>query len=342
MKKILVLGGTGFVGAHVCEKLVREGWQVTVPTRRRDHAREVMSLPGLTVLELDVHDESALGRAVAGHDAVVNLVAILHGTEAAFEKVHVALPQKLARTSLTAGVAQVVHISALGADASAPQAAPSMYLRSKSQGEAVLMQAARGAGGGADAPVGFDLTVLRPSVIFGAGDKFLNLFASLQKVLPVMPLAGAQARFQPVWVEDVAAAVVHCLRVPPGLLAPSPRVLEMCGPEVFTLKELVQLSAQLSGVRAGQGRPVVGLPDWMGRLQASLMALKPGEPLMSVDNLDSMKVDNVATGTLPGLADIGIAPAALRPIAQAYLTQGQPECGLPGLRLRAGAMRRNS
>ena len=336
MKKIFVLGGTGFVGSHVCEKLVREGWQVTVPTRRRVNARNVMSLPGLTVLELDVHDEQALSSALAGHDAVVNLVAILHGTEAAFEQVHVALPQKLARACLATGVAQVLHISALGANASAPQAAPSMYLRSKSQGEAALMQAAQGAAGIA----GFDLTVLRPSVIFGAGDKFLNLFASLQKVLPVMPLAGAGARFQPVWVQDVASAVVHCLGVPPGLLAPSPRVLEMCGPEIFTLKELVQLSAQLSGVRGGQGRPVFGLPMWMGRLQATLMGLKPGEPLMSVDNLDSMQVDNVATNKLPGLADIGITPAALRPIARDYLTEGQPECGLPGLRLRAGALRR--
>jgi NADH dehydrogenase len=340
MKKILVLGGTGFVGAHVCEKLVREGWQVTVPTRRRDNARDVIPLPGLTVLELDVHDEAALTRAVAGHDAVVNLVAILHGSAAAFEKVHVALPQKLARACLTAGVAQVVHISALGANASAPQAAPSMYLRSKSQGEAVLMQAAQGGNAGAGAQAGFDLTVLRPSVIFGAGDKFLNLFAKLQKLLPVMPLAGANARFQPVWVEDVASAVVRCLSLPAGLQAASPRVLELCGPQVFTLKELVQLSARLSGVRGGRGRPVIGLPLWLGRLQAGLMALKPGEPLMSADNLDSMQVDNVATGKLPGLADLGITPAALQPIARDYLTQSQPSYGLPGLRLRAGELRR--
>jgi len=340
MKKILVLGGTGFVGAHVCEKLVSEGWQVTVPTRRRNNARDVMPLPGLTVLELDVHDEAALTRAVAGHDAVVNLVAILHGSAAAFEKVHVALPQKLARACLTAGIGQVVHISALGANASAPQAAPSMYLRSKSQGEVVLMQAAQGSGAGASAQAGFDLTVLRPSVIFGAGDKFLNLFAKLQTVLPVMPLAGADARFQPVWVQDVASAVVCCLRLPGGLNLPQLRVLELCGPQVYTLKELVQLSAQLSGVRGGRGRPVIALPMWMGRLQAGLMSLKPGEPLMSADNLDSMQVDNVATGKLPGLVDLGITPAALEPIARDYLTQSQPQYGLPGLRLRAAMLRR--
>jgi len=334
MKKVLILGGTGFVGAHVCEKLVREGWHITVPTRRRANAKALQHLPLLTVLELSVHDEAALTRAVAGHDAVVNLVAILHGSQAAFEKVHVDLPKKLARACLAGGVKQVVHISALGADAQRFQSSPSMYLRSKGQGEAALVEAAAGRGTSG----GFDLTVLRPSVIFGAGDKFLNLFAALQKVFPVMPLAGAQARFQPVWVEDVAAAVVKCLA--PGAPRRSPRVLELVGPDVFTLKELVQLSAQLSGVREGRGRPVIALPLWLGRVQARLMALAPGEPLMSLDNLDSMQVDNVASGQLPGLSALGILPSALKPIASDYLTQGQADRGLPGMRLRAGAWRR--
>ena len=166
-----------------------------------------------------------------------------------------------------------------------------------------------------------ELTMLRPSIIFGARDKFLNLFAKLQSVFPVMPLAGANARFQPVWVDDVATAVVRSLeqgvaRSPDGNAV---RILEACGPDVFTLKELVQLSAQLSGVRQGRGRPVIGLPDWIGRLQARLMELAPGEPLMSRDNLDSMKVDNVATGHFPGLEVLGIHPAALKPIAAEYL-----------------------
>ena len=319
MKKILVLGGTGFVGAHVCEKLVREGWQVTLPTRRRSNADHVMHLPGLTVLELDVHDEAALTRAAAGHDAVVNLVAILHGTQAVFDKVHVALPQKIARACVAAGVGQVVHVSALGADSLQPLRAPSMYLRTKGEGEAVLMQAAMGGGAGAAAHTGFDLSILRPSVIFGAEDKFINLFAKLQKLMPVMLLAGAAARFQPVWVQDVAVAVVRCLA---GASAhPSPRIIEAAGPDVFTLKELVQLSAQLSGVAGGYGRPVVSLPAWAGRLQATLLGLAPGEPMMSLDNLDSMKVDNVATGKLPGLASLGITASALKPIAQDYLTR---------------------
>ncbi|OIP15826.1 MAG: NAD-dependent dehydratase [Comamonadaceae bacterium CG2_30_57_122] len=318
MKKILVLGGTGFVGAHVCEKLARHGWQVTVPTRRRANALAVQHLPGLTVLELNVHDEAALASAVAGQDAVVNLVAILHGDQATFEHVHVALPQKLARVCLAAGVAQVVHVSALGADALQPARLPSMYLRTKSEGEAVLLQAAQGGSAGAAADKGFDLSILRPSVIFGAQDKFLNLFAKLQKILPVMPLAGASARFQPVWVEDVASAVVACLQSDVGL--PSPRTIELAGPQVFTLKQLVQLAAQLSGTCAGRGRPVLPLPDWAGRLQATLMGFAPGEPLMSLDNLDSMKIDNVASGKFPDLDALGIHAAALEPVAQAYLS----------------------
>jgi NADH dehydrogenase len=331
MERILVLGGSGFVGTHVCEKLVRKELHVTVPTRHEANAQNLLIYPFLDVLELDVHDEAALTQAVAGHDAVVNLVAILHGNQAAFDKVHVALPQKLARACIAGGVRHLVHISALGADGQHPEAAPSMYLRSKSQGEAVLMAAA-----GRGMQTVFDLTILRPSVMFGPEDKFLNLFARLQKHLPVMPLAGANARFQPVWVEDVACAVVKSLERG-GIASPdnAPHVLELCGPDVFTLKELVQLSAQLSGVRQGRGRPVIALPRWLGRLQARLMELAPGGPLMSRDNLDSMQRDNVASGKLPGLESLGITPSALIPIAQDYLTQNQPTHGLLAIRHRS-------
>lgn len=327
MNNILVLGGTGFVGAHVCEKLVRQGYHVTVPTRRRNNARNVMHLPGLTVLEANVHNEAALTRLVAGHDAVVNLVAILHGNAAAFDKVHVNLPQKLARACLANGVRRVVHISALGADDQRPGSAPSEYLRSKGRGEAVLLHPANPA----DA---LGVTVLRPSEIFGAEDKFLNLFAKLQKVFPVMPLAGANARFQPVWVEDVAQAAARCLspRKAMPTSEPEPRVLELVGPDVFTLKELVQLAARLS---AGHERPVVPLAQWMGRIQALMMELAPGEPLMSRDNLDSMKRDNVASGTLPGLRALGIEAAALEPIAEQYLDPRSKGLGaLDTLRIR--------
>ena len=319
MQKIMVLGGSGFVGKRVCAQLVEAGWAVTVPTRARSHAAALTPLAGMQLLELDVHDEAALTHSLAGHTAVVNLVAILHGTRAAFEQVHVALPHKLLRACRAAGVGSLVHISAMGASDVRPEQAPSMYLRSKGQGEAALLHPS-------DRASGPTVTVIRPSVIFGPGDKFLNVFAQLQAVLPVMPLAGASVRFQPVWVDDVAHAVVTLLArqvhggaTPGAAEAACPPVVEACGPEVFTLAELVRLAGQLRGVNAGRGRPVLALPNWLARLQARLMELAPGEPLMTRDNLDSMKIDNVASGKVAGLQALRIEPAALRPIAARYL-----------------------
>jgi len=316
MKKILVLAGTGFLGRHLCEKLTQLQWRVTVPTRREANARGIQMLPALDVAPADVHDETVLTRLLAGHDAVVNLVAILHGTQKAFQKVHVELPQKLARACVASGVQRVIHVSALGADARNPDGAPSMYLRSKGHGEVALQQA------------GLALTVLRPSVMFGEGDKFLNTFAGLQKVFPVIPLASSHALFQPVWVEDVASVIVHSLQ-DTNTHATAGRTFEACGPDVFTLAQLVALAGRFSGVQQGQGRPVLPLPAALGRLQARLMALAPGEPLMSLDNLDSMRVPNIASGNLPGLEALGITPTALEAIAPTYLG---PDGGGWGLR----------
>ena len=315
--RVLVLGGSGFVGRQVCEQLARLGWHITVPTRRAVNAARVQSLPGLTVIEANVHQEADLARLMPGHDAVVNLVAVLHGSEERFESVHVDLPGKIASAMKKAGVQRLVHISALGAD---PQG-PSMYQRSKARGETVLHNA------------GLQLTVLRPSVIFGAEDKFLNLFADLQAVAPFMPLAGSGTRFAPVWVGDVARAVVVCLQK----LDTVGQTYELCGPDVMTLGELVQRAGQWAGVNEGRGRPVIGLPMWVGWLQAAAMELAPGEPLMSRDNLASMKVDNIATGQLPGLPALGISAASAAGVAPTYLGHRGPRSKLN--RWRAGAGR---
>jgi uncharacterized protein YbjT (DUF2867 family) len=306
MKRVLLLGGTGFVGRHTCEHLVRRGCSLTLLTRRAEHARPVQHLPGLTVQEGDPHDEATLRRLLPGHDAVVHLVAILQGRAADFERVHVALPRTLARACLASGVRRLIHLSALGADPATAQSAPSRYLRSKSLGEAVLRGAAAAPHGDA-----LQLSVLRPSVIFGAGDRFLTLFAQLQRRLPLVLLAGAQARFQPVWVEDVAEAIARCLFEPRTM----GQTYELCGPTVLRLRDLVRLAGQAAGVP----RPVLGLPAPLGRLQALLMEYMPGPTLLSRDNLDSMKVPNVATGRLPGLHDLGITPAAPTAIAPTYL-----------------------
>ena len=305
MDNILILGGTGFVGRALVPRLVEAGLSLTIPTRQSGRAGTDPAA-AVRLVAADVHDPDILVRLMQGQDAVVNLVAILHGTAERFEQVHVALPSRIASACAAAGVRRLVHVSALGAD----PAGPSMYQRSKARGEAVL-QAAADAGT-------LDLTVLRPSVIFGADDKFLNVFAQLQRVFPVIPLAGADTRFQPVWVGDVAEAVRRCLLDARTI----GRTFEACGPEVFTLRDLVRRAGQWSGTAGGRGRPVIGLPMPVARLQAWVMEHLPGDPLMTRDNLDSMAVDNVAGGTLPGLDALDITPAAIADIAPGYLRRG--------------------
>jgi NADH dehydrogenase len=319
-QRIVVLGGSGFVGRALCERLVRAGdgggsVSLIVPTRRAMHANSVRFLPGVDVRIADVHDDTALLRLLSGCDAVVNLVAILHGRPAEFNRVHAALPQRLARLCQQLGVRRIVHVSALGV-ASSGGTEPSMYLRSKSAGEAALRQG------------GLELTLLRPSVIFGAADRFMNLFAALQAVLPVMPLAGGDARFQPVWVEDVAEAIVRCLQRRETI----DKIIECTGPDVFTLEQLVRAAGRWSG----HERPILALPMALGRLQALAMELMPGIPLMSRDNLDSMKVPNIASGRHPGLDMLGIAAASLASVAPGYLGHSDGRARLDALRARAG------
>ena len=316
MSNILVLGGTGFVGRSVCEQLVtRNGGaqgRIGVPSRHPQRAAHLRSLPTLELVDANVHDDAQLAQLVAGRDAVINLVAVLHGSEAEFQKAHVDLPRRLGAACVAAKVRRVVHVSALGVS----EAAPSRYLRSKAAGERVL----RGAG--------LDLTLLRPSVIFGEHDRFINLFASLQAVFPVMPLAGAKARFQPVWVEDVARAIVTCLDTPASI----GQTIECAGPAQYTLADLVRLAGRWSG----HVRPVLALPEFAARLQAMAMEWLPGEPLMSRDNLDSMRVPNVASSNAPGLATLDIEATAIESVMPALLGRRSGVARLDPLRRSAG------
>ena len=315
MSNFLVLGATGFVGRSVCEKLVeRSGGadgRIRVATRRVARARHLQLLPTVEVAAGDVHDDAALARMLRDTDVVINLVAILHGSESEFERVHVRLPERLARACTAAGVRRVIHVSALGAASDAP----SRYLRSKARGEAALRAA------------NLDLTVLRPSVIFGERDRFLNLFASLQSIFPVLPLAGAKARFQPVWVDDVASAIARCIddATTIGL------TIECCGPRVYTLRELVEAA----GAWSGSSRPVLALPAALGRLQALMTELLPGRTLMSRDNIDSMRVASVASGKLPGLDRLGVETTPLESVAPRYLGHVSGEKRLEAWRARA-------
>jgi len=294
---VLVLGGSGFVGRALCEQLQRRcgaDVRITVPTRRLPHAQSVQSLPGVTVVRADVFKD--LPRLVPGHDAVVNLVAILQGNAAAFEHVHVELPKRIA----AAGARRLVHVSAIGV----AEHAPSRYLRSKAAGEAALQVAAQ------THPLA--LTLVRPSLVFGAGDRSVNLFARLQALFPLMPLGGASARLQPVWVQDLARALVEVLlrRESAG------RTYEIAGPRELTLAELVKLAGRV----AGHERPVLALPHALASLQALFMECLPGEPLLSRDNLASLSVPNVPSGQLPRLAELGIQPSSLEAVLPTYLS----------------------
>lgn len=286
MKKILVLGGSGFVGRHVVAALARAGHALTVPTRRWAHARHLLTWPQVTVREIDVLDPVALQDVVRGHDVVIHLIAVLHGNEARFERLHVDLPVAVAQACVQARVPHLIHMSALGADVNGP----SMYQRSKGRGEQALAGIAH--------PSGLRLTLFRPSVIFGEDDRFINLFARMQQVVPLVPLAGAKARFQPIWVHDVAQAVQLAVRYPQV----QGRTYELGGPEVLTLADLVRHAGRWAGCQ----RPIMPLPHAVAWMQAALMELAPGEPLMSRDNLASMQQDNVLGHALPGLRELGL------------------------------------
>ncbi len=280
-ESVLLIGGSGFIGSHVAARLADRGLQVVVPTRRFARAKHLSVLPTVRVLEADVFDERQLDRLLPQADAVINLVGVLHSRPGhpwgpGFEHAHVALPRLLVRACTRHHVTRVLHMSALGA---APDG-PSMYQRSKAAGERILLEAP-----------GLQVTAFRPSVVFGPEDSFLNLFAKLQAIAPLMPLGGADAKFQPVYVGDVAQAFVDALDNPASI----GQVYELVGPHVYTLRELVRLA----GVYSGQPRKVIGLPASIARLQALMLEYLPGGPLMSRDNLDSMKADNIASGRHP-------------------------------------------
>ena len=293
---VLLVGGSGFVGSHVASRLAARGIPVLVPTRHRERAKHLIPLPTVEVVEADVFDETTLAALCAGKAAVVNLVGILKGGNgqpygAGFARAHVELPERIGRAARAARVSRLVHVSALHAAADAP----SGYLRSKAYGEATLLT------------VFPEASIFRPSVIFGAGDSFLTMFAGLLKTMPVVPLAAADARFQPVWVGNVADAIVEAaLRSDV-----SGNTWSLCGPTVYTLRQLVKYVGTVTGRR----RPVIGLSPALSRLQAWALEMVGGP--MTRDNLLSMKVPSVCDegARLP----FGLEPMPLAAVAPTYL-----------------------
>jgi uncharacterized protein YbjT (DUF2867 family) len=317
-QRILVLGGAGFIGRHIVAKLVARGHAVLVPTRRRERAKHLILLPGVEVVEANIFDRNSLDALVAQCDAVINCIGILHSRRGEpygpdFAKVHVDLPRQIAAAMKNNGVKRLIHISALGATSEAP----SMYLRSKADGEAVLR-----------AEHDLDLTIFRPSVVFGPEDSFMNLFARLAKILPVLLIGNTEARFQPVFVEDVALACVNVL----DNRSAYKRFYKLCGPRVYTLRELVQFACSASG----RPRIVIGLPALLARFQAWLLEFAPGGPLMSRDNVDSMKLPSIAPADWKIAPELGIK--RLTPLEQeapVYLALLNPRSQYNRFRARA-------
>lgn len=309
---ILVLGGAGFIGRCLVDRLVAQGRKVCVPTRRRAAARSLWVLPSVEVVEADVGDAATLARLLAGRDAVINLVGILHGTDKQFAAAHVELPRALVAACQAQGVKRLLHVSALGAD---PQG-PSAYLRSKGEGERIVRAA----------PLAW--TVLRPSVVFGEGDSFLALFARLARWLPLLPIGGGSARMQPVWVQDLVTAM--CSALDSSLAAR--RSYEVCGPTVYTLAELVRFAARASG----HPRAVISLPGWAASAMARLFALLPVPAPFTPDDLRTLSVDSVASSQpYQPAPELAFRPAPLEPEAALYLSGLHPRTRFDGFRARA-------
>ena len=312
---IALIGGSGFIGSHLVNALVALGKNVRIATRRRENAAHLTLLP-VDVIETNLFDPVQLAAFVSQADAVINLVGILQSKRGdpygpQFAKAHVELPSKIVAACQAKGVRRLIHMSALGADPKGP----SMYLRSKGDGEKAVRES------------NLATTIFRPSVVFGPEDNFLNQFSFLQRIFPVIPLACSQAKFQPVFVGDVAKAFANVL----DLDAASGRVYELGGPTVYTLEELVRFS----GAAIGKNAKIIRLPDMLGRLQAMSLELAPGEPMMSRDNLDSMKTPNIASG--PMAPELGIEePASIEAIAPMYLTGSSSRSRFNTFRASAG------
>jgi NADH dehydrogenase len=312
---ICILGGTGFVGSRLAQRLLQEGHRVTLLTRNAERHKALRVVPGLVLEECDVYDQAALGARFRGQSVVINLVGILNETGfggAGFRRAHTELTRRALLAARSAGVARFLQMSSLKAD----PAAPSHYLRSKGEAERLIASDA-----GA-----LDWTIFQPSVIFGPGDSFLNRFAALLGALPlVFPLAKADARFQPVFVDDVVAAFVRAVHGG----ATSRQTLQLGGPRVYSLREIVAFVASATG----KSRLIIGLPDWVARLQARVFDFVPGRPFSS-DNFKSLSIDSVCTQD--GFAALGIDPQAMEGVARQYLGSFEDNARLSRDRMLAG------
>ncbi|EIC20482.1 complex I NDUFA9 subunit family protein [Thiorhodovibrio frisius] len=306
--KVCILGGTGFVGRELALRLLACGYQCQLPTRRVHRHRDLRLLPGITLQPITTLDQASLTEAFANCDLVVNLIGILNeSARTSFRQVHVELVERVLAAAREAGVPRLLHMSALHAcppgqeTTASPSSPPSEYLKSKGAGEALALAAKTPA-----------TTAFRPSVIFGRHDSLFNRFAGLIDWTPgFFPLACSGARFAPVWVGDVAEAMVRTIDRPESI----GRAYDLCGPRTLSLRELVEYSATLRGRQVR----IIELSDKAARRQARLFERLPGKPF-TMDNYRSLQIDSVCSDS-DGLQELGITPTDIEMEVPGYLAK---------------------
>ena len=304
MTMVVVFGGAGFLGRRLVYRLTAEGMTVRVAVRHPDPARVELRAIGfdrVTVVPADVRDQASVAAAIAGTNAVVNTVsAYVENGGVTFEAVHVRGAETVAREAIAAGVTRLVLVSGIGAD---PDSS-SPYIRARGRGELMVQQAFPGA------------TIVRPGAMFGPGDALFSMLAELARLLPALPLfGGGHTLLQPVFVEDVAEAVANILADPETV----GRTYELAGPGVYTLRELVRMTLHLMSKR----RILIPVPFAVAEIQARLFELLPHPPL-TTGQVDILKADNVASGTLPGLQELKIQPKAVEEVVPTYIGTRAP------------------
>ena len=304
MATVVVFGGGGFLGRRLVDRLTAEGMTVRVAVRHPDPARielRSMGFERVTVVPADVRDQASVAAAIAGADAVVNAVsAYIEKGGVTFEAVHVRGAENVAREAAAAGVARLVLVSGIGAD---PDSS-SPYIRARGRGELIVRQAFPGA------------TIVRPGAMFGPGDALFGTLAALARLLPALPLiGGGSTRLQPIFVEDVAEAISSILS-DPGTVG---RTYELAGPKVYTLRELVNMTLQLMGKR----RLLVPIPFAVAEVQARLFEFLPNPPL-TTGQVDLLKTDNVVSGALPDVQELGIQPKTVEEVIPTYIGPRAP------------------
>jgi len=303
-KRVTVFGGAGFVGRTIVRELARRGARVTVGCRDVERAKflKPMGAVGqITPVKADVTNAGQVAKAVEGAEIVISLVGILYQYGGnTFDAVQASGPGLIAAAATEAGAKQMVHVSAIGADADSK----SSYASSKAIGEAAVREAFPNA------------TILRPSIIFGPDDGFFNKFAGLAGLAPALPLiGGGHTRFQPVCVQDVAAAALAALERSDA----AGKTYELGGPTVYSFRQLMELMM----AHTKRPRPLIPVPFWAARIKAGFLELLP-KPLLTRDQVELLKSDNVVAEDTPGLADLGIEPTPCEIVLPTYLDRFRP------------------